>query len=360
MSKNITEKRIKTSKEVSEHLVVNIGVDVHRKSYVICCIVNGVVVKRCRMHAGALELIGFIHKHFKGYEVRTVYEAGFSGFGLHRALEAEGFKSIVVDAGSIAVEKNDRVKTDKRDALKMATQLSAGSLKGIRIPSIEEETSRLPTRTRQQLVEHRSAIKNQIRSKFHIFGLIPLGDDRELSFKMVNKILVNSQSEELRRAVEALVVVWRTLDQQIRQISRELAEQAKHDPRQDVYRSLPGFGPLASRVCSAEVGDLQQFTSSKKLYSFVGLAPGEVSSGEDQKKTGITKRGSARLRAILIQVAWRAVQKDYGLKKDFERIARNGNKLKAIVAIARKLIGRARALFRDGVKYDPQFGFNVA
>ena len=76
----------------------------------------------------------------------------------------------MVNPASIEVAVNNRVKTDKRDALKMATLLEAGRLKGIRIPTEEEEQGRLFTRTRQQLVEQRTSLKNQIRMKFHPSG----------------------------------------------------------------------------------------------------------------------------------------------------------------------------------------------
>lgn len=339
---------------------VFVGIDVHRKSYTLCCVVDGQIVKRCRIEARAAAVIGFVQRHFPSHQVFTAYEAGFSGFELHRALVDAGINSIVVHAAAIEVSRGDRVKTDKRDARKLAVQLWAGRLRAINVPSREQEQKRQLTRTRQQLIEHRSAIKNQIRAKFHIFALLEPSDPRELSLAMVQQIISRTAITELKKTIEALKAVWLSINEQLKLVQVALRQQAKADPLEKVYRSLPGFGPLASRVCSNELGDLQQYPNCKRLYSFTGLTPGEQSSGEKIRRTGITRQGSARLRHVLVQAAWVATRKDPGLRNDFERIAAKSNKLKAIVAIARKLIGRARALFRDKTVYQPQVCRTVA
>ena len=83
----------------------------------------------------------------------------------------------------------------------------------------------------------------------------------------------------------------------------------------------------------------------------VGLTPSEYSSGEKVRRGHISRQGSARIRWLLIEATWRAVSKDAALKDAFERIAKSRGKKRAIVAIARKLIGRIRACFRTGKEY---------
>ena len=90
---------------------VYIGIDVHRSFFVASCICEGVLVKRCRMPSRSEAVISFVSKYFPESEVRTCYEAGYSGFWLHRELEAAGISNIVVHAASIEVAANDRVKT---------------------------------------------------------------------------------------------------------------------------------------------------------------------------------------------------------------------------------------------------------
>ena len=296
---------------------VFIGIDVHLRSYSVACVIDSEVVKKCRMKAGSLELLKFIQTYYPEQEIHTVYEAGFSGFGLHRALEEAGYKSIVINAGSVEVASGDRVKTDKRDATKLAIQLSAKRLRAIRIPTLEEESRRQITRTRQQLVGQRTRTKIQIRSKLHYFGLLDPDERREMSFKLVSEVLSRGVSRELDLVVNALVESWKSLDQQIKKLEKELRKQASTDPCEQVYRQLPGIGPLSARILSNEVGDLSQFTSCKQLYSYTGLTPSENSSGERIRRGSISRQGNPRLRHILVEAAWTAIRQDPGLRLDF-------------------------------------------
>jgi transposase len=180
-----------------------VGIDVHKKTYSVVAVVEGEVVKKWTTKADSESFADHLLRYFAQANIKTVYEAGFSGFVLHRDLEKAGHQSIVVNPASIEVAVNNRVKTDKRDALKMANLLEAGRLKGIRIPSEQEEQQRLLTRTREQLVEQRTSIKNQIRMKFHQMGLIDIEDTRSMSHKLVSELLSKSKSNQLHLVVNA-------------------------------------------------------------------------------------------------------------------------------------------------------------
>ena len=104
-------------------------------------------------------------KYFQGGRIRTVYETGFSGFVLHRELVKQGINNIVVHAAGVEVAVNNRVKTDKRDAQKLAALLEAGRLKGIGIPTHTQEQRRILTRTREQLVSGRRAAEAGTQSR---------------------------------------------------------------------------------------------------------------------------------------------------------------------------------------------------
>ena len=130
-----------------------------------------------------------------------------------------------------------------------------------------------------------------------------------------------------------------------------LKQQAKEDPNDSTYRSVPGVGPLSTRILSNELGDMSQFQNERQLFSYTGLTPSEYSSGENIRKGHITRQGNSRVRAILIEVAWRAIGKDTALATSFERLFPHTGKKRAIVAVARKLIGRIRAAFQQGETY---------
>jgi len=246
---------------------------------------------------------------------------------------------------------HNRVKTDKRDALKLASLLEAGRLKGIKVPSQKEEAQRLLTGTRQQLIEERTAVKNKIRMKCHQIGLIAADEQRKMSHKLVQELLEKSPLQELNLVIEAYWQVWKALDAQIKKLDEELKQQAREDPNEKIYRSAPGIGPLGARILSNELGDMSQFNNERQLFSYTGLTPCEHSSGDSTRRGHITRQGNSRVRWVLCEAAWRAIKKDTNLKECFERLYPRTGKKRAIVAIARKLIGHIRAAFRQGSEY---------
>jgi len=166
---------------------VFVGIDVHKSFYVLSAISVGELLVTCRIPANARQATDFIKKRFSGANIKSCYEAGFSGFVFHRELIKAGIENIVVNPASIEVNARDRVKTDKRDSKKLAKHLSTGMLKSIRIPSEQEEQARLLSRTREQVVKSISRVRIQIRMKFHQCGLIAADDRRTLGRKMVRE-----------------------------------------------------------------------------------------------------------------------------------------------------------------------------
>ncbi len=333
---------------------VYIGIDVHREYFVASCMCEGVVIKRCRMPASAESIISLVVKNYSNSEVQTCYESGYSGFWLHRALMAAGISNIVVHAASIEIAANDRVKTDKRDSLKMAQQLAAGRLKGIRVPGEAEEKQRLLSRTREQLMRDKRRVQVQIRMRLHQFGLFPSEIKRVIRLKDAEELLKRLDGE-LKFSIERLFIIWQQLLLQVKEIDKRLIEQAKHDPLEVLYRSVPGIGPLTARVLSTELGDMSQFTNVRSLYGFTGLTPGEHSSGNKVYRGSISRQGSSRLRHLLVEAAWKAVRCDIEMEHFFWKIANRAGKRRAVVACARKLIGKVRAVVLSKTPYRMEY-----
>lgn len=334
---------------------VSAGIDVHVSTYHVTCVMAGVVVKRSSMRAEPEVALSFLVNHFPGARIQAVYEAGFSGFELQRHLAAGGVKCGVVNASSIEVASKDRVKTDKIDSRKLAEQLDRGQLKFIRVPSREEEAMRVLHRTRQQLVKKRSAIMAQIRMRFYQFGIRVTKANEQLTFKKVEESLdLENLRSEVKLSIRTLVSIWKSLNAEIRLLESEQKKQADEDIRTAVYLSVPGYGFQTTRILSTELGDMSQFNNERALFCFTGLTPSEWSTGENIRKGHISRQGSARLRHVLIEAAWNAVRYNAEVKRNFEKLANRIGKKRAIVAIARKLLGRARALFRKGEQYRSQ------
>ncbi len=186
-------------------------------------------------------------------------------------------------------------------------------------------------------------------------GLIDHDENRQMTHKLVKELLSRVSSKELTIAIETYWQIWKQLDEQIALIEKEIKNQAQDDPNESTYRSSPGIGPLSSRILSNELGDMSQFKNERELFSYTGLTPSEYSSGEKIRRGKISKQGNSRLRHILVEAAWRGIKKDKVLAEFFERLYPRTGKKRAIVAVARKLIGRIRAAFRLGVSY--QLGY---
>lgn len=334
---------------------VFVGIDVHKNKYAVAVVIDGeVALKVGSMPADPPKLIEFLKKRFPSNPIKSVYEAGFSGFVLDRALRAAGIANIVINAASIEVAANNKVKTDKRDAIKMALHLSRDMLRGIRVPSLEEELARLLTRTRAQLVKERSRLGIQIKSKLMQFGAIAAEDKRVMNVKLLAEMKKLKLPRELAIAVSALAELWEKCHEQVEDMNLEIALQAQKDSKLErIYQSVPGIGPIIGRTLANELGDMRQFPSEKELYSFVGLTPSEHSSGEGPAKRGhITKQGSGLLRGMLVEAAWMAKGKDPDLEKIYNRLKVTRGGKRAIVAVARRLVGRVRACLRGEKTYE--------
>ena len=332
---------------------VFIGIDVHKRNYFVTAVVEGEMVKRDGMRARPEKLLAYIRKFFPGAVIHSAYEAGFSGFGLHRYLLENGINNIVVHAASIEVSSRDRVKTDKRDATKIAHQLSSGRLRCVHVPTTQREDYRELTRLRDKVVKERTRTANAIKAKAHYYGLIDPDDSSLVSEKWIKRLLEScSLSKNARFYLEHLAEEWLRYRDKINEINELIKSQAIEDSEiEAVYRSAPGIGPTAARLLANELGDMSQFSSERSLFSYTGLTPSEYSSGEHRRQGHISRQGKSQLRRMLVQCAWVAIRLDQNLNEIYTRISNRAGAKRAIVAIARRLVGRVKACFNKQCQY---------
>lgn len=329
---------------------VYIGIDVHRRSYSISCLCEGVFVKALKIPADPRILIKYIKDQFPNAAIKTAYESGFSGFVLHRHLTSAGIENILIHAASLASRQNERVKNDAKDSRKLAEQLAAGMLKCIYIPTEAQELSRCYPRTRAQYVKKLTRLKLQIRMKLLQYGKMPLSYDTVLTRKFVKEI-IPTLPLELKTSIEIMLETWEQTQLQILKLNKLIREQNAKCPIVAFYKNLAGFGFVSSSTLATELGDMSQFKNERSLFSYTGLTPREFSSGERKRLGPISKQGNPALRSILVEAAWRAIKKDPLLSEKFKTIASRTGKKKAIVAIARKLVGIARSTILNKTQY---------
>ena len=337
--------------------IVYVGIDVHKKTYSCVSICEGLIVKRDTMPAKPEGLLNYLRNMFSEAKINTAYEAGFSGFHLHRYLVSHGVNNIVVHPGSIEVASRDRVKTDKRDAFKIANQLSAGRLRGVFVPSQEREEKRSVSRLRTNIAKLRHQVGQQLKSLLFTQGLIDIEDDTRLCAKWISKKILEVEesgySNDFRYSINLYAQQWLQLTNQIKDIELKLTDQAQEEKElQDIYESVPGIGLLHGRQLANELGDMTQFHNEKQLFSHTGLTPSEYSSGEHVRQGNISRQGNSVLRKILVEAAWVAITKDPSLQQVFLRLAKGRGKKRAIVGVARRLIGRIRSCVLTGKLYE--------
>ena len=145
--------------------------------------------------------------------------------------------------------------------------------------------------------------------------------------------------------------MWEFLDKKLKLYDKEILLSGTSSNLDSRYPTLPGCGALTARILATELGDMYHFTNEKALYRFTGLTPSEHSSGTKQKRGRISKQGNPVVRHILIQLAWRAVGADSSLGGRYRTLSLRIGSQKAIVAIARKLVGIARSMFINNTTY---------
>jgi transposase len=334
---------------------VYLGIDVHKKHYSVTAICDGQIVKKDKLPGQPEQLARYLKNYFLGAKIESAYEAGFSGFHLHRFLEAQGIKNSVIHAAGMETAIGDRVKTDKRDSLKLGIQLSVGRLEGIFVPSEKRENFRSITRLRDSFLRQRVRFGCQLKSFLFLQGMIPHDHIQKVSAKWIRSILAQEMAPEVRYTVTHYTDLWLHMTAKIQEIDKELLVQSRQDDHLErIYQSAPGVGPLAARILANELGDMSQFSNEGKLFSYVGLTPSEHSSGEHVRQGHISRQGKSILRRVLVQSAWIAIRHDYCLLQVYERIAAKGGGKRAIVAVARRLIGHIRSCFKTNQPYKTQ------
>ena len=320
--------------------IIKIGLDMHARLYVAVAQYDQLLPKPARRLA-PLEFVPWVRQLLRaGHTVHVVYEACGFGFNLHRELKALGAQCYVIAPRKLD-EQCTRVKTDPRDGLTLCQRLSryvegnTRELAVIRVPSEEEEQARHVSRQREQLVHHRQKLEAQGRSLLINHSLpAPAHWWKQQTWSRLGKLLPAWITLRLEVARPALLC----LQKQINALTSELEAAAPSD--------IPaGLGKLTTVVMTREICSWERFSNRRAISSYTGLCPGEHTSGTKRIPGSVTKRGNPRLRAALVECAWRMVrfQPNYPLVKKRLGILAKGaratgaQRKKAIVAVARRL-----------------------
>jgi len=235
------------------------------------------------------------------------YEAGPSGYVLHRHLTGKGLDCRVVAPSLIPKKPGDRVKNDRRDAVELARLLRFGDLTGVYVPSVEDEAGRDVCRARDATRVTLKAAKLRLKSFLLRLGFNYVGraNWNDAHRRYLAQVVCPTPAQQI-----VFQESLRAVDEQVERLARledqllELAPAWRLYPVVEALQALRGVQWLVALTVVAELGDLTRFDNPRQLAAFVGLTPSEYSSGASRRQGGITKTGNSRARRVLIEGAW--------------------------------------------------------
>jgi len=343
-----------------------LGLDVHKKTIVACWLLGDQEEVRQLTNTSG-EVRRLVKQLGRKGKVRACYEAGPTGYEVRRLLDGMGVSCAVIAPSLIPKRAGDRVKTDRRDAQKLARLYRAGELTAIRVPTEAEEAVRDLVRCREDATEDRLRMWHRLIKFLLRHGRVWTetrnGSKRHWAWLRVQRF----EDPTMQRTYQEYLAQVDFFDERLQFLDKEVAEIASKDPWRshvDRLRCLRGLGTLSALTLLVEIGDFRRF-KPQELSAFVGLVPSMYASGDTKRPGGITKAGNSHVRRILIEAAHHArhppqlpsfvrrrtagqpervhelvVKAQHRLHLKYVRLRGRGkNTTVAVTAIARELLG---------------------
>jgi transposase len=241
--------------------------------------------------------------------VAVAYEAGPTGFGLHRALSDAGIRCEVVAPSKLQKPSGDRVKTDARDALHLSRLLRLDEVTSVSIPSVNQEAARDLVRAREDCRGDLMRARHRLSKLLLRHGIVYYGGaawtgahDRWLRTEAAPKL----RTPATRMAFDAdydHVLTMQARRERLDSAIEDIAMDSEFTPIVRRVSCLRGVSTLTGLALAVEIGDWNRFTGNT-IGSFVGLVPSEYSSGSSRVQGAITKTGNTHVRRLLVEAAW--------------------------------------------------------
>ncbi len=302
----------KTSPE-GRGLLTWVALDWHKKDFQVCILYpGGEPVERVvsNTDAGLDRFMKRLKRDAPG-EIRMCYEAGPGGFELQRRIEKKyGLVCEVIAPSLIPRKPGEKVKTDRRDAKKLAELYRAGLLTTIQPPSAAEEAVRELCRGRQTAKESERRARQQLEKFLLRHGRYYL-EGRAWTQKHRRWLKgLKFEEAEARQAFEEYLAEVEHQEERVRRLDEAVARVAQSEAyRVQVgwLRCFKGLDTCSAMVLLSELYAFGRFRSANEFMAFLGLTPCEHSSGGKRRQGGISKTGNSRVRRILVEAAWHQV-----------------------------------------------------
>ena len=275
-----------------------------------------------------------------------------------RQLEARGFQVKLIAPQFVKpyVKSN---KNDANDAEAICEAMSRPSMRFVAIKTVEQQDIQATHRIRAGLIEQRTAKANQIRGLVAEYGLI--APKELLSLRRAIPCWLedadNGLTPRFRHLLDGLWGDLRALDARVRELDSEISVIAANEPDALCLQQLRGVGPMIATALVAAIGDARQFANGRQFAASLGLTPKQHSSGGKDRLLGISKRGDAYLRTLMVHGARSALRtansKDDRLSQWIVRLAERSHANVAAISLSNKTARMAWAILRNGTDYQP-------
>jgi transposase len=293
--------------------IIWVGMDAHKKAINVAALFPD----EREAHEWALEntpaavrrLVRKLVREADGREVRCCYEAGPCGYALQRQIEAAGPVVCEVIAPALIPRKpGDRVKTDRRDARKLAEMLRAGLLTEVQPPTPEQEAVRDLCRAREDAKEDQLRCRHRLNKLLLRRGLV-YGVGKKAWTAAHRQWLRSLQFDHAsdRAVLQDYLLAIEQIEERLKTLEQQLTMAADSEPfRQPVQwlRCFRGIDTVTGLTVVAELHGIERFQSPRELMAYVGLVPSEHSSSDRTRRGGITKAGNGHARRVLIEASW--------------------------------------------------------
>lgn len=291
------------------NIITIVGLDVHKETIVAAVLPPGAetVARKVSIENTPKALEKLVRQSAATGPAEFVYEAGPCGYDVHRQITKLGHACTVIAPALTPVRPGDRVKTDARDAEKLARLHRAGELTAIRVPTCEQEAARDLVRIREDAVEDLQRARHRLAKFLLRQGRVY----REgVAWTQKHERWLRGQKFEWPHLQQTFIGYLRARDEvqaQLKALSVQVEDLAQQAPYKDLVKALmclKGIGTLSAVTLIVEAQDFRRFQKARQFMSFVGVVSSEYSSGNRTRRGSITRAGNAHIRRVLVEAAW--------------------------------------------------------
>jgi transposase len=287
----------------------HVGIDAHKKDLFVAMVIGPqttpVTWQLANEPTAVRRLVRKLERDAPG-PVRVCYEAGPCGYALQRQLTTSRVSCQVIAPALTPRKPGDRIKTNRRDARKLVELLRAGLLTEVRPPTPDDEAVRDLCRARDDAREDLQRCRHRLGKLLLRRGLHYSGRNWTHAHRRWIDSLAWAHTAE-RAVVDDYLLAITQLEARLSELDAKLTEIAQTAPYREPVgwlRCFRGIDTLTAILILAELHDFRRFQSAPALMAYLGLVPGEDSSGEKHRRGRITRTGNALVRRLLVETAW--------------------------------------------------------